>query len=297
MLEAIRRRIANWMVELLTEPLSYYERRGWNDVEALKRHIRKGDVVLVEGDTRISAVIKYLTQSSWSHSALYVGDELVRRPGELRERSLRDFGADAQHLMIEALPQGVVVQPLIKYVDFNIRLCRPHRLRPDDLQRVIDEAIAALGWQYDMKNILDLARYFLPVSLVPARYRRDALHFGSRLPTEVICSSLLGHVFGKVGYPITPFEGPPRLAPEPGSAQARARARWLMRLLGQDDPGYSGLFRMRHPTLLTPREFDLSPFFEIIKFNALADGRFDYTKIPWERPDPAPETVEAAESA
>ena len=29
--------------------------------------------MLVEGDNRISAIIKYLTQSTWSHSALFVG--------------------------------------------------------------------------------------------------------------------------------------------------------------------------------------------------------------------------------
>ena len=38
---------------------------------------------------------------------------------------------------------------------------------------------------------------------------------------------------------------------------------------------------MRHPTLLTPRDFDLSPYFEIIKFNVVADGRFDYQRIQW----------------
>ena len=32
--------------------------------------IEPGDVLLVEGDNRISAIIKYLTQSTWSHSAL-----------------------------------------------------------------------------------------------------------------------------------------------------------------------------------------------------------------------------------
>jgi hypothetical protein len=38
---------------------------------------------------------------------------------------------------------------------------------------------------------------------------------------------------------------------------------------------------MRHPTLLTPRDFDLSPYFETVKFNVVADGRFDYQRIQW----------------
>ncbi len=38
--------------------------------------LRKGDVLLVEGTSRFSSAIKYLTQSTWSHAALYIGDHL-----------------------------------------------------------------------------------------------------------------------------------------------------------------------------------------------------------------------------
>ena len=63
----------------LTKPLKRYTLVHPNDLAELKRQIRKGDVVLVEGNERISEVIKYLTQSSWSHSALYVGDEAEKQ--------------------------------------------------------------------------------------------------------------------------------------------------------------------------------------------------------------------------
>ena len=75
----IRRWLVDRLVEALSKPLAHYERRGWNDPAALLRHARKGDVILVEGDQRISAAIKYLSQSSWSPAALYIGDELLRR--------------------------------------------------------------------------------------------------------------------------------------------------------------------------------------------------------------------------
>ena len=39
------------------------------------------DVLLVEGDSRISGAIKYLSQSSWSHAALYVGTRLTEAGG------------------------------------------------------------------------------------------------------------------------------------------------------------------------------------------------------------------------
>ena len=43
---------------------------------------------------------------------------------------------------------------------------------------------------------------------------------------------------------------------------------------------YAPVYRKRHPTLLTPRDFDLSPFFEIVKFN-VQKRRFDYARMRW----------------
>lgn len=45
-----------------------------SDFEALCRTIRVGDVLLVEGRARVSSVIKYVMQSTWSHAALCVAD-------------------------------------------------------------------------------------------------------------------------------------------------------------------------------------------------------------------------------
>jgi len=39
--------------------------------------------------------------------------------------------------------------------------------------------------------------------------------------------------------------------------------------------------RVVAPALITPRDFDLSPYFEIVKFNHLALGKFDYRRIEW----------------
>ena len=45
---------------------------------------------------------------------------------------------------------------------------------------------------------------------------------------------------------------------------------------------YSGLLQARHPTLCVPRDFDLSPYFDIVKFGAGELGGFDYKKLHWE---------------
>ena len=83
--------------------------------------------------------------------------------------------------------------------------------------------------------------------------------------------------FAKVRFPVLPQIEYPEVfdAPEAG------RATLLRRIFGFQSEGYTGVFRMRHPTLLTPRDFDLSPYFEIVKFNVVADGTFDYQRIQW----------------
>jgi hypothetical protein len=285
---ALRRWLVGRIVDYLTEPLPHYEQRVRNDLSALKAHIRKGDVLLVEGDQRVSAIIRYLTQSSWSHSALYIGDELLRRGGEQAEWARRHFGDEAAHLLVEAVPRGVLASPLAKYVDFNVRICRPHRLRSEHLQVIMDEAVAAIGWRYDLRNVFDLARYLIPVQFVPPRLRLAALHFGSGEPTEVICSSLIARLFYRVRFPILPHqveEATPRLARaawEPPH-EATLGAALTRRVLGRPSRSeYTGLFRMRHPTLVTPRDYDLSPFFDVVKFNPLARGDFDYSRMRWE---------------
>ena len=39
-----------------------------------------GDILLVEGNQRVSSAIKYLTQSTWSHAAFYLGKNNKNRP-------------------------------------------------------------------------------------------------------------------------------------------------------------------------------------------------------------------------
>ena len=265
------------MVDYLTRPLPDYERRGVNDPRALKAHVRKGDVILVEGDQRVSAIIRYLTQSSWSHSALYIGAELLDRGGEQAAWAREHFGDEATHLVVEALPEGVSAAPLVKYIDSNVRLCRPHRLRAEHLEVILDDALAAVGWRYDVRNILDLAFYLVLVSLFPSRYRRDVPRLGSGTATEVICTSLLGRLFQKVRFAVLPSvtfpDGvyPRHLPPRLSSLTLLRRAR----------SPYVGVFRQLHHTLLTPRDFDLSPYFDIVKFNVIEQWGFDYQKIEW----------------
>lgn len=271
-----RRALAEWFLWLITRPRRSYRRFVYNDPEKLKSTIAPGDVLLVDGDQRVSQAVKYLTQSSWSHSALYIGDALLRKDAETRARAQRRFGREAKYLLVEALvSEGVVVSPLMKYIDFNVRICRPVRLAPEDLQVVIDYALSRVGHRYDRRNFLDLTRYLLPFHLIPPPLQDDALHFGSGVATETICSTMLAEAFGRVRFPILPrtIRRPPRTVAE----------RLRQQVLGRPTVrAYSGLLRARHPTLCVPRDFDLSPYFEIVKFNAKDEAEFDYRRLEWE---------------
>ena len=279
-----------WVIErvsdFLAKPTGRYEQRGWNDFDRLKQVIRKGDVLLVEGDQRVSALIKYLTQSSWSHAALYVGDELLKRGGALADDTRQRFGDEAEFLVIEALSEGVAVSPLMKYVDFNVRLCRPHLLRSDHLDTILDDAIEAIGWRYDVRNVTDLALFLLRSALRP-HCRHDLARLGSNTVTEVICTSLLGRLFHKVQFPVLPSVTFPE-GVEPGLP---AEQRSFPKLLRRNREPYAALFRKRHPTLLTPRDFDLSPYFDVVKFNLIEGKKFDYTRMEWEDDAPAEEVA------
>ncbi|HEY3204964.1 MAG TPA: hypothetical protein VGL03_15035, partial [Thermoanaerobaculia bacterium] len=93
--------LAEWFVRQLTRPRREYRHCVFNDPLRLKSRIRPGDVVLVDGDQRVSQVIKYLTMSSWSHSAIYVGSALMRNPSQRLEVRHR-FGQEARYLIVEA---------------------------------------------------------------------------------------------------------------------------------------------------------------------------------------------------
>src|SRR3990172_9110767 len=94
---SMRRRVVAVLRRHLTKPLRSYEQRVPNNSTNLKEHLRPGDVILVEGDQRVSQAIRYLTQSSWSHSALYIGDELRRFKPELADALLTQYGTEARH--------------------------------------------------------------------------------------------------------------------------------------------------------------------------------------------------------
>ena len=282
--------MAQWFLRQVTRPRRRYRRYAENDPARLKAIVQPGDVILVDGDQRVSEAVKYLSQSTWSHSALYIGDALLRRGPALERETLRRFGREARYLIVEALvDRGVVVSPLTKYLDFNLRVCRPVGLTPEDREVVIDHVIGRVGQTYDRRNFFDIGRYLLPFHWVPPRLGEDLLHFGSGKDTETICSSLIAEAFGKVRFPILPVR--------PRRPARTLREKLRQQILGRPTRfARSGLLLARHPTLSVPRDFDLSPYFDVVKFESRAAPAFDYRKLEWSEGQNAEEPQAAAAS-
>lgn len=253
-------RLLDWigrqLARRLNQPVSGYEPFTPSDFDTLCQTLQPGDILLVEGNERVSTAIKYLTQSTWSHAAIYVGDALPA-PAD---------GTERPRLVEVNLGQGCVAVGLSKYASHNTRICRPVGLTAQDRAAVIAFMTGKIGLRYDMRNIWDLTRYFFPTPPVPLRWRRRMLAIGSGDPTRAICSSLIALAFQSIRYPILPE------VRSVGKARAHATRE---------------IYHIRHHSLFAPRDFDLSPYFEVVK-PTLARG-FDYRKLVWDLPEYGPE--------
>ena len=154
--ERIRDLTGRAIMQVIAKPSKAYEPFTPSGPAALRRSLQPGDVLLIEGNQRVSTVIKYMTQSTWSHAALFVGDALAAR-GEA------DDGAKLVEVDLSA---GCIAVPLTKYTQYTTRICRPVGLTDTDRRKVVDFMIARLGFRYDMRNVVDLARYLHPLSLI-----------------------------------------------------------------------------------------------------------------------------------
>jgi hypothetical protein len=238
-------KIGHLIAGYLEKPVQGYEPFTPSDPEALRATLRPGDVLLVEGNNRVSGVIKYLTQSTWSHAALYVG--------RVGDRETRD---GEPLVLVEAeLGKGVIASPLSKYRHFHTRICRPYGLSAEDAARVCCYAAERIGFDYDLQNIIDLMRYLFPMP-IPARFRRRMMALGSGDPTRIICSALIAQAFDSVRYPILPK---------------------ITRV--ESEAMREEILEIRHSSLYAPRDFDISPYFEVVK-PTLQCG-FDYKKMQW----------------
>jgi hypothetical protein len=153
------------------------------------------------------------------------------------------------------IDQGVVSAPLSKYLQFHTRICRPIGLTSEDREKVCAYAVNCIGFNYDFKNIIDLMRYLVPLP-IPQRWRRRMIALGSGSSTRLICSTLIAGAFQSVRYPILP---------EITQLESKAARREVLAI--------------RQSSLYMPRDFDISPYFAIIK--PTIEMGLDYKQLHW----------------
>jgi len=229
------------------------------DFDRLSIEIRPCDVLLVEGRNRISNLIKTITLSSWTHSALYIGRLHDIEDPLLQGIIQRHYDGDpTDQLLIEPLlGQGTVISPLSKYNDDHLRICRPRGLMRQDAQQVIRAAAAYLGREYDIRHLFDLARFVFPYGMVPRRWRSTLFERNPGDQAKTVCSTMIAEVFAAVRYPVLP-------------------------VIHRSGDGGLKLYP-RNTRLYTPRDFDYSPYFEIIKYPILGlDDIAVYRELPWD---------------
>ncbi len=255
--------IKKWLIKGISFWLtkeSKHEGAPLCDYEKISYEIRQGDVLLIEGRSRVSQVIKTITQSAWTHSALYIGRLHDIEDTEIQEHVQKHYKCDPNdQLIIEALlGHGTIIRPLSTYSKDHIRICRPKGLSGSDAQKVISFVCTHLGTDYDIRQLLDLARFMFPYSLLPRRWRSSLFQRNVGMQTRTVCSSLIAGAFASVHFPILP-------------------------VIQRTEDGKMKLYR-RNFRLYTPSDFDYSPYFDIIKYPYLGlEDMGIYRQLPWDK--------------
>lgn len=253
-------KLKKFFINWLNEEIEHPRKMPLTDFERVKYELRPCDVLLIEGRTRVSQVIKVITQSSWSHAALYIGRLHDITNPELRQQVQQFYDGDPdEQLLIESLlGKGTIVVPLNKYVNDHIRICRPHGISRQDAQKVIGYAIGKLGFHYDVRQIFDLMRFLLPWGILPRRWRSSLFAHNPGGSTKETCASLIAEAFHSVDFPVLPI------------------------LKENKERGFQWV--QRNPRLFSPTDFDYSPFFEIIKYPIVELGSAGaYHQLPWNK--------------
>ncbi len=253
------KRLSDKIWQLITDWLSHEtpaSHVALSDFDRLRYEIRFCDVVLVEGRSRVSGIIQSITLSPWTHSAIYLGRLHAIDDPDLRELIQAHYPAkpDEQLILEAMLGEGIIVAPLAKYQHDHLRLCRPNNISRKDAQAVISHAASRLGSEYDIRQLLDLARFFFPYKLLPRRWRSSL--FGVSNAAKTVCSTMLAEAFASTRFPVRP-------------------------VLQREEDGSFTVYN-RNLKLYTPSDFDYSPYFDIIKYPVYGvESPETYRNLPW----------------
>lgn len=230
------------------------------DYKRLRQEIRPGDVILIEGRSRISKMIRSITQSPWTHAALYIGKLADFESGKVRElvrERFPDAKENSRLIVEDLLDKGTVITKLRFYQHHHIRICRPIGITEEDVNTVIQYMVKSLGQPYNVRQVFDLFRFLLPWRILPRQWGSSLFYKSTGEPESGICSTRIASAFATVQFPVLPYIKP------------------------TEQKGVS--VYARNPYLFTPKDFDFSPYFDIIKYPLLEleETKPYYRRIPW----------------
>lgn len=230
------------------------------DFERILYEIKPCDVLLIEGRSVVSNTIKQITQSAWTHSCIYIG-----RIHDIEDENLQKIvqkhyqGPPHKQLIIESLlGKGLICSPIDIYKGYHIRISRPRNLTRKDAQKVLSYIFHKLGAEYNIRQLYDMWRFFVPWSIFPRRWRSSLFENPNSPSARTVCSTVIAEAFQSVHFPILP----------------------LVKRKGEHG---IELYQL-NPKMLTPKDFDYSPYFDIIKypFIEFVDNQF-YHLLPWSK--------------
>jgi len=153
-------------VPLNRDYLSHYK--------TIEKLVKPGDVILIEGNSRVSGIIRSLTHSPWTHAALCIGKVVDIKNSDTLNliRTQYKNGSQKTCLLIESeIGAGTIISPLSKYKKYHIRVLRPKGLTSKDAELVINYAANRLGTRYNLRHlcvrdlIMPLTRLFPSIKM------------------------------------------------------------------------------------------------------------------------------------
>ena len=101
--------IGTQLAKFITKEHIYVDAYYRISIQDIKLTVKPGDVILVDGQSRASSAIKFITGSNWSHAAIFIG---------------KTKAFDHSLIEVKAV-EGCKYTDLNVYKQNNLRICRP----------------------------------------------------------------------------------------------------------------------------------------------------------------------------
>lgn len=251
--ENTRSNIIRWLYTKKESPTAF-----WCDFNQARLLLKPADVLLIDGNTLADRKIKAITGSRWSQVCLYLG-----RLHDIRNASLRAFindhldcQSDTQLIFKADLVKGMHITTLSELRQQTFRICRPHELTEDDTQNIVNYTInrasttAKHAWWPAVRLLL------VPWTLLPMHWRQRLFRALSGRRLRRAMGGTVGDAFSFIQFPILPL------------------------VRGEDDKP-NKLYR-QYPSVFYPADFDLSPYFDVIKYPFIGNANQKVRLHAWD---------------